>query len=258
MFISPTSLALALFLLSSAAAAPTPHSAARPDHVVPMPKESMTAAQHAAALQIEKQIEDKLHPKPDQAVFWSGSKMSKKGKPVSVKRDAQKYATAAGKQTINQALAKNNIKIPPPSMNPASARIWEKASETWASRSKGEVNAFVGDKHPNSVYDRIEKPTLIRNNNVNKVVEHDKVKNTITTVHQKEASSPVHQKPGTRSTVHQQGKGSTVHQKGTSSTVHQQGTSSTVHQQGKGSTVHQKGTSSTVHQKGKSSTVHKK
>ncbi|RDB20310.1 hypothetical protein Hypma_012635 [Hypsizygus marmoreus] len=184
MLFSPVSLALTLILLSSAAAAPVPDAAAYSDLVVRAPG-PITPAQQAAALKVAKQIKNKLRPQPDQAVFWSGTKKGQDGKTASVKPDAQKYAKANGKETINQALAKNNIKIPPPSQNPASPRLWDVASKAWALRSKGETNAVVGDRRPGNVYDRIEKPTLIKNPNVNKIVEHDKNKGTSSTVHQK-------------------------------------------------------------------------
>ncbi|RDB15121.1 hypothetical protein Hypma_012667 [Hypsizygus marmoreus] len=182
MLFSPASFALTLFLLSSATAVPVPDAAAYSDLVVRAP---ITPALRGAALNVAKQIKNKLRPQPNQAVFWSGMKIGQNGKTTSVKADAQKYAKANGKETINQALAKNNIKIPSPSQNPASSRLWDFASKAWALRSKGETNAIVGDTRPGSVYNRIEKPTLIKNPKVNKIVEHDMNKGTSSIVHQK-------------------------------------------------------------------------
>ncbi|RDB30105.1 hypothetical protein Hypma_013842 [Hypsizygus marmoreus] len=182
MLFSPISkLTIVLLLLGSIIAAPI-NDLADSGLVRRVP---ISPGQRAAALNVAKQIKNKLRPQPNQAVFWSGQKVGLNGKTMSVKADAQKWAKTNGKETINQGLAKHNIKIPPMRKNPASDRLWDVASKAWAVRAKGETNAIVGNRRPGNVYDRVEKPALLKNPNVNKIVEHDRNSGTSSTVHEK-------------------------------------------------------------------------
>ncbi|RDB20317.1 hypothetical protein Hypma_012638 [Hypsizygus marmoreus] len=181
MLFSRLSLVLTLLIFGSVTAAPVPDAYTYSTLILRAP---MTPAHKAAAVQVLKQVKNKLRPQPNQAVFWSGT-TTKDGKLTSIRHDAGDYAKANGKETIHQALEKNNIKIPGPRNNPASTRLWDAASKIWAFRSKGETNAILGDRRPGNVYDNIEKPRLIKNPDVNKIVEHDKNKGTSSTVHQK-------------------------------------------------------------------------
>ncbi|KAF9524940.1 hypothetical protein CPB83DRAFT_860495 [Crepidotus variabilis] len=112
-----------------------------------------------------------LKPPPNGAVFWSGTKTDAKGKTVSVHADAKKLAKETGGKTIGQALKDQGLSIP---NDKNSKQLWRIASKAYAKNAKGEVNAVLGSKvRPESVWNKVEKPTLEKNNNVNKVTEHN-------------------------------------------------------------------------------------
>lgn len=50
---------------------------------------------------------------------------------------------------------------------------WENLSRQFASEASGTVNAWTGAASPMSVWSRIEKPTLLLNPNVNKIIIRD-------------------------------------------------------------------------------------
>jgi len=134
----------------------------------------------AKAVSVANQIRTKIRPKPNQAVFWSGTKTSQ-GKTVSVKQDAQKFARKNGKETLNMALKKNGINIPSQKANPQSNRLWDIASKAWATRASGKTDAVLGGSvRPDSVWKRVEKPELMKNNKVTQVTEHNRQTGTST------------------------------------------------------------------------------
>ncbi|CAA7259003.1 unnamed protein product [Cyclocybe aegerita] len=124
------------------------------------------------AVGIARKINKAVKPKPNGAVFWSGTKTDKKGKQTSVRADAEKFAKKHGKETLNMQLNKHGVNIP--DKNPHSPRLWNVASKLMAHRAKGDTHAFLGSKvRPGSVWNKIEKPTLMKNKKVTKVTEHN-------------------------------------------------------------------------------------
>ncbi|KAJ3513421.1 hypothetical protein NLJ89_g2958 [Agrocybe chaxingu] len=124
------------------------------------------------AVGIAHKINKAVKPKPNGAVFWSGTKADKNGKQTSVRADAEKFAKKHGKETLNMQLNKHGVNIP--DKNPHSPRLWNIASKLMAHRAKGETHAFLGSKvRPGSVWNKIEKPTLMKNKKVHKVTEHN-------------------------------------------------------------------------------------
>ena len=129
----------------------------------------------AQAVNIARQIKSSVKPEKDKAVFWSGTKQDASGKTVSVNKDAQTFAKSNGKETLNMALQKNNIKIPTQQQNPQSNRVWDMASKTFATRASGKTDAVLGGAvRKDSVWNRVEKPALMKNDKVTQVTEHNK------------------------------------------------------------------------------------
>jgi len=169
MFISRVFVFFFALLISSAIAAPVIKERS-PDE----PQLSARTIKHMSqAVGIAMRIKKSLRPQPGQAVFWSGTKSGKNG-PVSVGKDAEKFAKVNGKEVLRHALAKQGIKIPPPSQNPHSSRLWEIASKVYALRASGDTHAILGSvRRPGNVYDAIERPTLLKNEKVPKLTEHN-------------------------------------------------------------------------------------
>jgi RHS repeat-associated protein len=111
----------------------------------------------------------------DGAVFWSGSRM----------RDAQKWAAAHGKTTLEQTVggkyldnldlfnAKSGL------TGAEAAEIWNVASKRFADGASGTVNAFsTGAKRfgpfGERTWWRIEKPALLNNPNVDAIMRRTK------------------------------------------------------------------------------------
>jgi hypothetical protein len=126
--------------------------------------------QHVAeVVSISNKILLALKPKPNTSVFWSGQS----SKDVSVKTKAHKFAKCNNKETVNMALRRLGIKIPTVKQNPLSWRIWEIASKILATRARGEVDVVLGEMiGVESVWMRIEKPALMKNEKVHKITEH--------------------------------------------------------------------------------------
>jgi hypothetical protein len=119
-----------------------------------------------------KKITSFLRPKPGKAVFWSGMFKKKGGGDVSVKRKAENFAKSQGKETIGHALHRQNIRIP--GNDPHTNQLWDHASHTFAKHASGETHAVLGPKmREGNVYERIEKPTLLKNDKVTKLTEHN-------------------------------------------------------------------------------------
>jgi hypothetical protein len=125
--------------------------------------------QHIAdVVTISNKLVHALKPEPNMTVVWSG-----RTKGISVGTKAQKLAEYYDKETVGMALQRLGIKIPTVKQNPLSWRIWELASKILATRARGEVNVVLGKiVGPGSVWMRIEKPTLMKNQKVTKITEH--------------------------------------------------------------------------------------
>ncbi|KAF8160291.1 hypothetical protein BJ912DRAFT_1151068 [Pholiota molesta] len=130
---------------------------------------------HAAhAVRINNQVSKSLRPKSGEALFWSGSTPDAHGNRVSARVHAEQYSsTHPGTSTINHALAKSGIHIPNTPQNQYSDHMWNHASKVWADRAHGDTHVILGKNvRPGSVYNKIEKPTLMNNHGVHKVTEH--------------------------------------------------------------------------------------
>jgi hypothetical protein len=171
MFISKVFVQVVFFalLVSSVIAAPvvkeqspdTVQLSARSDHM-------------KQAVNIARQIKRTLMPTPGKSVFYTGTKPGKKG-PIPVKQTAEYFAKAnGGKQLLGNALAKAKIRIPSISKNPHAMRVWRIASKVFAMKSSGTVHAFIGKwVRPGNDYHNAEKPSLLKNKKVSKLIEHN-------------------------------------------------------------------------------------
>lgn len=130
------------------------------------------SVKHAAeAVIIKNKIDKHFNPGHSKATFWSGT-LRKGGSVVSVKETAHHRAEKAGKKTIGHALHEAGIPESRIDNNPHAAHIWDHASAVWAQKSHGHADVVLGELvRPESVYNRIEKPILMNNKEVTKVVE---------------------------------------------------------------------------------------
>jgi len=137
------------------------------DDSVQLVARTRTAAkkQQTEFKKIKKQLDQKLSPPRNKAVFWSGNVGSE-----STKHHAEKYAKKTGKQTLEMAVKKNGIKMP--AFNKPNGGLWKYASNLWAERSKGKTTAILGNMRPKNTYNRIERPALDKNKKVTKHTEH--------------------------------------------------------------------------------------
>ena len=111
-------------------------------------------------------MDQKLSPPRDGTLFWSGRANGK-----SAIGPATEYAKKNGKMTLEMGLKKAKIDIP--NKSPHAPAMWDHASKLWADRAKGKTAAFLGQVRPASVYNRIEKPALAKNQKVTKHTEHN-------------------------------------------------------------------------------------
>ncbi|MEZ5509896.1 MAG: RHS repeat-associated core domain-containing protein [Gammaproteobacteria bacterium] len=125
-----------------------------------------------AYFKLDKMIKDgqlDFSTQRDGAVFWSGGKME----------TAQQWAAANGKTTLEQTkggrvLAELKLFENPSFDNAKAAKLWNKASNKFASQASGDLNAFstgatrYGD-YGERTWWRIEKPILQKNDAVNSV-----------------------------------------------------------------------------------------
>ena len=125
------------------------------------------------AVKIARRIKSSLVAKPGKTVFYTGTKPGKKG-PIPVKQTAELFAKPRGKELLGHALAKAKIRIPSEKKNPHSMRLWKFASKVYAMKSSNVAHAFIGKWiRPENVYHNIEKPALLKNPKVTKLVEHN-------------------------------------------------------------------------------------
>ena len=110
--------------------------------------------------------------KSDGAVFWSGPRMV----------DAQKWAKNNGRSTLEQTVGGkylDELKLFDNISGQDAAEIWDIASKTFAKNASGTVNVFstgakeIGD-YGQRTWWRIEKPALLKNSKVIKIVRRNK------------------------------------------------------------------------------------
>jgi hypothetical protein len=114
-----------------------------------------------------KNMNQKLTPPRDGAVFWSGKLH---GGAVAI-HAAEAHAKKHGKSTLEMALKKHDIHIP--DKHPDTKKLWKHASLLWASRAKGKTEAILGHVKHGGVYQTIEKPAILRNKKITQHVEHN-------------------------------------------------------------------------------------
>jgi len=94
-------------------------------------------------------------------VFWSGTQ-----KTASVKTAAEQHAKKVGGSTLGQDLKAVGMKAPS-GRSAATNKWWDTASQIKAQHSKGPAHAVLGDTvRKDSVWNRIEKPALMKNEKV--------------------------------------------------------------------------------------------
>ncbi|KIM37924.1 hypothetical protein M413DRAFT_30576 [Hebeloma cylindrosporum] len=169
MFISKVFVLLFALLVGSALAAPV-----RIERSLGEPQLSTRGiGQMAQAAGVAIKIKKNLKPTKGKSVFWSGSRPSKNG-PVSVEKDAERYAKAKGKEVLAPTLQKQGINIPAQKDSPYSYKLWKYASKVYAQRTSGSAHAVLGStRRPGNIYDTIEKPELMKNKKVTKLTEHN-------------------------------------------------------------------------------------
>jgi len=140
-----------------------------------------TPAQHRKqANDLMKHLDKNLRTEHNGAVFWSGSDPSQ-APHARIRTRAGKWAKKNKGTIINQSLAKIKVAIPDTPQNPYSSEIWNSASKTYAAKASGTAHAILGRPRPDSVWSKIEKPTLMTNPAVSHIVEHDTVQNKVHT-----------------------------------------------------------------------------
>ncbi|KAF8192050.1 hypothetical protein BJ912DRAFT_275409 [Pholiota molesta] len=175
MFIPKFLVVLLALLLGSVIAAPAYYERSDEVELEARQRGLSRFRQAAQSVAINRQVKQKLRPKAGEAVFWSGSTPDAHGKPVSARVHAEQFAkTHPGTSTVNHALAKHGISIPDKPQNRYSDKMWGVASKVWAERAHGDTHVVLGGHvRPGSVYNTIEKPTLMNNHRVTKVTEHN-------------------------------------------------------------------------------------
>ncbi|KAF9482095.1 hypothetical protein BDN70DRAFT_481458 [Pholiota conissans] len=134
-------------------------------------------SQYVSYKMISSKISRKFKPEKDEAIFWAGRLPGNDPKDpsssISMEGHARKVAKDEGKSTLEDHLDKYKIKIPDASKNRHSAKLWEKASTTFAHRAHGETHAYLGSYvRPKSVYTTMEKPILMASNRITRLTEH--------------------------------------------------------------------------------------
>ncbi|KIM35477.1 hypothetical protein M413DRAFT_32495 [Hebeloma cylindrosporum] len=182
MFISKIFLVLFALLFSFALAAPVPGGSAlaapdRKERSLDVPQLSARGFAHIVqAAKVATQIKKKLKPTPGKAVFWSGvvPHPTKADKWLSVQDQAESWAKANGKETIDPSLKKEGVHMPLRKDNPFTQKLWDFASKVYAKRTSGHVHVVLGTKlREKNTYENIEKPVLLKNKKVTKITEHN-------------------------------------------------------------------------------------
>ncbi len=109
-----------------------------------------------------------LAPKAGEAVFWSGQTGGMGGEII-----AKQVASKSSGVTLEMLLEQNKITMPAGTAPNAQA-AWDEASRIMAQRASGTVRVVLGqDVRPNSTWNRIEWPELIKNINVKEIIAID-------------------------------------------------------------------------------------
>jgi hypothetical protein len=108
-------------------------------------------------------LKNHIKKSPKTGVFWSGTH-----KGSSVKQSAEQHAKKVGGSTIGEDLKAAGVKPPARPANPAVVKKWwDTASKIKADHSTGPVHAVLGSEvRKDSVWNRIEKPSLMKNDKV--------------------------------------------------------------------------------------------
>jgi RHS repeat-associated protein len=98
---------------------------------------------------------------PNGTVFWSGRQGANRAA-------AEAFAQASGKSTLEMTKAGKALEA-------AGGNIaqWKDLSAEFARNASGEVHAFVGGSRVDSIWNTVEKPILMQNPNVQKIIIHD-------------------------------------------------------------------------------------
>lgn len=122
-----------------------------------------------------KEIEPQLATEPDSAFFWSGRTEGVGGPDV-----AEAIAKSRGGVTLESTIKDKNIKMPEWDFdNPQSIKAWEDVSASYAKQVSGEVRAVVGQSlREGNIWENVELPRLMGNDNVTKITTIDPVSQT--------------------------------------------------------------------------------
>jgi hypothetical protein len=104
-----------------------------------------------------------------QATFWSGRRGG-----TSTQQVAETHTQGRNGKTLEMALHQGGAKMPP--WSPGNKKVeqkWTQAAKIFAKKAQGDVHAHIGETvRPNGVYDKTEKPALLKNKKVNTITEH--------------------------------------------------------------------------------------
>ncbi|KAJ3542451.1 hypothetical protein NMY22_g3509 [Coprinellus aureogranulatus] len=126
-----------------------------------------------AFLTLSRRIATGLRTQPSKAVFWSGT--TKGGQ--SVIHDAEAYARARGKFTLEMLLKQQGLELPQfpfkAGEEEAASELWKLASGQFAKHASGEVDVVLGDiVRSQSIWNSVEKPSLEKSEAVTKIMEY--------------------------------------------------------------------------------------
>ena len=108
--------------------------------------------------------------KNGEAVFWSGRQGANRAA-------AEAFASSTGKTTMEMTPAGRALEAAGGSISQ-----WKALSTDFARSASGELNAFTGGARASSVWNTVEKPLLMQNRNVTKIIIKDAVNASKTTV----------------------------------------------------------------------------
>jgi len=99
--------------------------------------------------------------KSGEAVFWSGRQGANRAA-------AEAFASSTGKTTLEMTPAGRALEA-------AGGNIsqWKALSADFARTASGEINAFTGGARASSVWNTVEKPLLMQNPDVTKIIIKD-------------------------------------------------------------------------------------
>ena len=126
----------------------------------------------ASRSQVADKVKGTLMPsgRIGEVVFWSGRQGANRAA-------AEAFARSTGKTTLEMTPAGRALEA-------AGGNIsqWKTLSASAARSAVGEVNSFAGGARPEGVWNTVEKPLLMRNPNVTKIIIRDAVQTSKTTI----------------------------------------------------------------------------